>query len=410
MKSIKLIIGLTFIVIRCAAQPFTIQGTVVDSTNRSPIAGVNILVEGTTTGTTTDKAGNFKLTIPKIPCVLKISHISYKTITVSIHKHETVSITIILGSKLQDLPEFSVWADKIRCINPDEPYFISDYRIMDGNILALGYKNRMFTKQYLILFTANGKKLGETEIKNNKGLYQDPDEYCYIAIEDSGYQVYFEEGAFYFSEAFDAALIDTARNTYAESREDTLLLKKYFCNNQVLSYYSWEHRSNQAREFKTYIYEDGINMMSWGPFFDGNEFDNRFAEQIFFKPVQAPVFVRENDVVVFNCIDGKIELYTGLSGNAVNETKMMFIQDKHWSGEIYYDMVKDRFYTSFIRKSTTYIAPVNIETGETGEETGLNGYSHIENIRIYNGDLFFLYKKYYGDDYKRLYVSTVSPK
>ncbi len=89
---------------------------------------------------------------------------------------------------------------------------------------------------------------------------------------------------------------------------------------------------------------------------------------------------------------------------------MQFIKDKQWSGDFYYDPVKDMFYTSIIRKSTTYIVPINIETGEAGEETKLSGYSHIENIRFYNGNLFFLYKQYYGDAYKRLYVSNLSSK
>jgi len=410
MKPITTILAIIFLIIRCTAQAVIINGTVIDSDNQLPIAGVNILIEGTTTGTTSDQSGNFVLQTHQLPCVLKISHISYKTVSLTLSESKVRRITITLDKTLKELPEFSVCSEKIKCINPDEPYFITDYRIMDGNLLALAYKNRMSSKQYLVMFTAAGKKISEIEIKNNKGLYQDPDEHCYIIIEDLGYQIFLKDGILSFSESFSAALIDTARNCFAESRDDTLLLKRYYCNNQVLSYYSWEKTSNKAEEFQTYINEDAIQMISWGCFFDGNEFDRRFTEQIFFKPVKAHVFVREHDVVVFNCIEGKIEFYSGLIGTLVSETTIMFFQDKTWSGDIFYDQLKDQFYTSFIRKSTTFVTLVNLDTGEIGEEIGLNGYSHIEKIKIYDGDLFFLYKKYYGDDYKRLYVSRVNPK
>jgi len=55
----------------------TISGTVVDAETGEPLAGVNILVSGTTTGTSTDAEGRFRLTVPDDAAVLEVSYIGY---------------------------------------------------------------------------------------------------------------------------------------------------------------------------------------------------------------------------------------------------------------------------------------------------------------------------------------------
>ncbi len=305
MKKLILILGIILLHSMCFSQTFIFTGTVIDSASMQPLQGANIFIEGTTSGTVSDYSGNFSLRIHHTPCVLSISHISYSSDSITVKPNQTGHSTVLLSKSSKVLPEFSVWAEQIRCINPEDQYFITDYRIMDGNILAVAYKNRMFSRQYLIMFSTAGEKLAEQEIENNGGLYQDPDNYCYIVLNGNGHQIFFRDSLFSFSEAIDASIINTARNSFAATLY-TLLLKKYYYNNQILSYYSWKNEKRNAEEFKTYINDEGIEMMSWGAFFDGKEFDNRFASQIFFKPIQAPVFVRDSEVLVFNCITGNI--------------------------------------------------------------------------------------------------------
>ena len=55
----------------------TISGTVVDAETGEPLAGVNILVSGTTTGTSTDAEGRFRLTVPDDAAVLEVSYLGY---------------------------------------------------------------------------------------------------------------------------------------------------------------------------------------------------------------------------------------------------------------------------------------------------------------------------------------------
>lgn len=57
-------------------QKTTLSGTILDETGQ-PIIGANILVKGTTNGTTTDMEGHFSLDVDRTPATLIISYIGY---------------------------------------------------------------------------------------------------------------------------------------------------------------------------------------------------------------------------------------------------------------------------------------------------------------------------------------------
>jgi TonB-linked SusC/RagA family outer membrane protein len=61
-----------------AVQPFTVRGTVKDAQN-IPIAGANVAVKGTMSGTTCDDGGNFSITVPDTDAVLTVSFVGYIT-------------------------------------------------------------------------------------------------------------------------------------------------------------------------------------------------------------------------------------------------------------------------------------------------------------------------------------------
>jgi TonB-linked SusC/RagA family outer membrane protein len=82
----------------------TITGTVTDAQTGDPLAGVNILVVGTSTGAATDADGHYSVTVPSLQDTLRFSFIGYKTKTVAISEHTTLNInlipTIISGQQL----------------------------------------------------------------------------------------------------------------------------------------------------------------------------------------------------------------------------------------------------------------------------------------------------------------------
>ncbi len=71
----------------------TISGTVTDDVNE-PLPGVNVLLKGTTVGTTTDPVGAFKINVPDASGVLVFSFIGYKTVEQSVGEQTTMNVML----------------------------------------------------------------------------------------------------------------------------------------------------------------------------------------------------------------------------------------------------------------------------------------------------------------------------
>ncbi len=63
------------------AQQVVVTGTVTDVDTQDPIPGATVVIEGTTTGTTTDNEGNFSIEIPSRESVIVISFVGYASQT-----------------------------------------------------------------------------------------------------------------------------------------------------------------------------------------------------------------------------------------------------------------------------------------------------------------------------------------
>jgi TonB-dependent starch-binding outer membrane protein SusC len=74
-------------------QDLTVSGQVLDDTN-TPLPGVNIVVKGTTNGTTTDAEGKYTLTVPSGNAVLIFSFIGYVTQEVSVSNQNVINVSL----------------------------------------------------------------------------------------------------------------------------------------------------------------------------------------------------------------------------------------------------------------------------------------------------------------------------
>lgn len=82
----------------------TISGTVSDANTLEPLIGVNIILDGTSTGTTTDMDGRFTLNVPSLDGVLIFRYIGYITQEVQIAGRTNINVRlaeqIISGQEL----------------------------------------------------------------------------------------------------------------------------------------------------------------------------------------------------------------------------------------------------------------------------------------------------------------------
>ncbi|MGD8746876.1 MAG: SusC/RagA family TonB-linked outer membrane protein [Balneolaceae bacterium] len=76
------------------AQQTTITGTVNDASSGDPLPGVNVLVKGTTTGTSTGAEGHYELTVSPSADTLLYSFIGYKDQKVPINGREVINVSL----------------------------------------------------------------------------------------------------------------------------------------------------------------------------------------------------------------------------------------------------------------------------------------------------------------------------
>jgi len=107
MKKLLLLMVLIVYSISGFSQDRTITGTVQDSNGES-LPGVNVVVKGTTIGTTTDLSGNYRLTIPETAEILLYSFIGMATQEVTIGSRSVIDVT--LQNDIQQLTEVVVTA------------------------------------------------------------------------------------------------------------------------------------------------------------------------------------------------------------------------------------------------------------------------------------------------------------
>lgn len=76
------------------AQERTVTGVVTDASTDAPLPGVNVVVEGTTTGTTTDIDGRYSLTVPGPDVNLVFSFVGYEPQEIVVGDQTEINVTL----------------------------------------------------------------------------------------------------------------------------------------------------------------------------------------------------------------------------------------------------------------------------------------------------------------------------
>ncbi len=81
----------------------TITGTVTQAGTNTPLAGANVLVKGTSTGTITDFDGKFSLNVESLPVTLEVSSTGSTTQSVEVSSSNPISISLEEGVSLDEV-------------------------------------------------------------------------------------------------------------------------------------------------------------------------------------------------------------------------------------------------------------------------------------------------------------------
>lgn len=108
---------LLFVIVMLAFSGFTfaqstIKGKVLDAETKTALPGANVVVKGTTQGTTTDIDGKFSLNVEQTQGELLISFIGYETVTMAFNTNQSTNLgEILLGQDSETLADIVVIGD-----------------------------------------------------------------------------------------------------------------------------------------------------------------------------------------------------------------------------------------------------------------------------------------------------------
>lgn len=80
-----------------------VNGTITEASTGNPLPGANVVVKGTTNGTTSDFDGNFTINVDAFPAILVFSSVGYATQEVNVSSAQSLSISMQDGVSLDEI-------------------------------------------------------------------------------------------------------------------------------------------------------------------------------------------------------------------------------------------------------------------------------------------------------------------
>ena len=128
-----------------AQNQFYIQGEIINQETGSPVEGVNISIQNTSTGTSSDFNGNFKLKVDRFPALLELTHIAYFGKQILVKHNDVDSLVVSLVPRMVTLEETEIIAESQKVFEGKNQEII-DYDFLDQNLIILSHniKKKLF--------------------------------------------------------------------------------------------------------------------------------------------------------------------------------------------------------------------------------------------------------------------------
>lgn len=437
MKALVLFVALLFFGGSVWSQEKTVKitGKVVDAETKFPLYNVNIRINNTLEGTTTDQYGTFKISTAETAPVFIFSMVGYESKSIKVNVSIKKDLVINLYRKtdtLQSVVIQNIPQKRQRQISNS----VVDYTVYNENILVLSYINR---SPVLTLLNKNLDTLHKISISAKPvGLFKDCLGNSHLMYDKKVYQVFYQNKMLQFldptpSEQFKNTLypcVDTdEENIYISTKRGGQKTQmEYFdikTSNQEIAYTAINKQTKLRNHFlkitDTDIIEKNKDDIAWmdkkagvikhdprhkpdsvmtGPIRDGaatgvglyrdgleKENERIFYEVILAKEIYAPLFVIQNSVYVFNYAHSKIMCY--YRSILTHEIPISYHKDKHWKREMLIDRKYNVAYAVFEKNGITTLKSIHLNSGDFIQIYQIP-HAFVSQISIHDNHIYYL--------------------
>ena len=418
MKNKVIFLLLLFCGITAYAQNNIMNGICIDNRNK-PIRDVGIYSIDSTILAVTNREGLFELKNSQPGDTIYASHLAFDNLTYIIDSlNYSKRIVFKLQPSQMSLPEVEIMGNVPHVAYDNKVVSVKDFEINEKGIYLLAQRRR---NNAILHLNFNCDTLTELKISPDYyNIFKDVYGEMHIVSDNDVWQIghkTLKNRVFDMELLYNYPLTEfiSVFGNIACVTDSVLVVGKYFYFNQEIYYFYYEiDGDQQSHEFHHCVNQEGRDFIyfsmknKWGlPERSGN---------MFMKPTYDPIFAYDNNLYIFSFDEDKIFIYNNL-GEVVNEYPLTFHKYRHWNGKmklikkwgkkVIMDDATGKFYTIFIDGGVTTIKRINIEAGTAETVYTISGFAFVENLRIYNGKAYFLYK---NDNTRnsRLYEVTIN--
>jgi len=419
-----------FLPISLFSQNTIIVKGVIKGEDGKRVANASVFIPEINKGTTSDKKGEFVLDMNKLLTKIIVSHINYepKTITIDDVNSDTIQLNVILKEKINLLNSFDFRSQKTKLLYKKTIVSILDYQLYQDKLLLL-LKTSKETK--LSLMGHKQQVLSELILnKNVIELFKDCYGNTHLLSEDTAYQIYIDEQNISILYKYPISKFNESIKYAVAKINDKIIFINYGLHNQSIVYSYFDKnkekvvlkllRDNQSERYASqeiaiinYL-ESILERRSLGvrsrhedprPSYQiGREIFDRSSmyEFVLSKPSYNPLFLIGNTMYIFDHINDSCFVYD----EELNEQRSIYINYHHkgnWAKEIILDKESGVFYAKFEEKGFCYLKKINLTDGKTIKTYKLGEHVYPLNIKIKNGEAFYLFKDHLNQGQMSLY-------
>ncbi|MDR1762199.1 MAG: hypothetical protein LBR55_07095, partial [Bacteroidales bacterium] len=138
-----------------------------------------------------------------------------------------------------------------------------------------------------------------------------------------------------------------------------------------------------------------------------SEADMRFEKEIMYKPVFAPIVKSGDKIFIINYTESSIECYDTCF-QELQKIPIHFQNSRFCKNEIIVDDITGKIYAVFKDRGKTSVREIFMERGELGQMINIPDFYWIDNVKIYNDNLYFLYREKYSTKLRSLYRMSLN--
>jgi len=387
-----------------AQKDFTIRGTIFDSLTLEPVANVEVVISGFTDKTYTDEDGFFTLAAPAKSCEVELHCISYNPKKSVLNS--TVPAELYISQRSYSLSSVEISANRPKDLMPGISYQIMDYEFFGESIILLAYEKQSFLAPKLLLINKNGDTLCAVDVQKPLKLCRDFDNKVYFMSKTTSFEINADSNRITLCNPMNNEDFENINNSIVGHDGNNYYLRQYLYNDQILNYYDYDECNDELICFRTITDMETIQRNRWGAYFDGKEEDIRFQQLIMNRALYAPLIKLQDTILLFNFLQSKLEKYS-LTVDTISEVSIDFHKSKSFSNDLYIDQLQSKVYTLFRKNGISQIKEISTDNGVIMQTIDIPDFVFIENIKINDGTLYFLYKSKDLSEYKKLYAMKI---